>query len=598
MDTTTAPAAAKLAEDRAVVNGPKDDLPGWDAVDWRRAEQDVRRLRQRIFAASKAGDLKKVRNLQRLMLRSRANALVSVRRVTEHNAGRLTAGVDGKVVVGSRAKSEWVDWAQLRCRSWTAKPVRRVYLPKANGKRRPIGIPVVGDRILQALALSALEPEWEARFEPKTYGFRPSRGCHDAIEAIFNTVSGKNPRRRWILDADLAAAFDRLDHDHILSQIGMFPARKLVGQWLKAGVVEHEWFTPTEEGVPQGGVISPVLLNVALHGMEQAAGVRYRTVGVNADRVVPGSPMLVKYADDLVAMCESREQAEQVKTRLAAWLAPRGLVFNESKTRVVRLEEGFEFLGMHIRRYRNGKLLIKPSKAAVQRFRKRLTTEMRSLRGANAHAVVRRLNPIIRGWSAYYRTVVSKKAFVHLDTHMWKLVMSWAKRRHPNKSGRWVVDRYFGAFHKTRRDRWIFGDRDSGAFLAKFAWTRIVRHQVVKGWASPDDPALADYWAARRRRRKPPLDWSRLRLLQAQHGRCPLCRGLLLHADQEPQSPQEWEQWVKVTRKAIRKQAIIADPGHGASDEPVALQLIHAHCARRHPADAARGRRPSLPPSQ
>jgi RNA-directed DNA polymerase len=162
-------------------------------------------------------------------------------------------------------------------------------VPKAGGQRRPLGIPVIGDRVLQALVLSALEPEWEARFEPKSYGFRPGRGCHDAIEAIFNTVSGKNPHRRWVLDADLAAAFDRLDHDHILGQIGTFPARKLVRQWLKAGVVERELFTPTEEGTPQGGVISPVLLNVALHGMEQAAGVRYRTVGVHADRVVPGS---------------------------------------------------------------------------------------------------------------------------------------------------------------------------------------------------------------------------------------------------------------------------------------------------------------------
>jgi RNA-directed DNA polymerase len=408
-------------------------------------------------------------------------------------------------------------------------------------------------------------------------------------------MHGHNPQRRWILDADLAAAFDRLDHDHILSQIGTFPARGLVEQWLKAGVVEREWFTPTEEGSPQGGVISPVLLNVALHGMEQAAGVRYRTAGVNAGTVVEGCPILVRYADDLIAMCHSREQAEQVKARLAAWLAPRGLAFNEGKTRVVGLEDGFEFLGFHIRRYRNGKLLIKPSKAAVQRLRKRLTTEMRAMRGANAHAVVARLNPIIRGWSAYYRSVVSKKTFVQLDTHMWKLALSWAKRRHPNKSARWVVDRYFGAFHKTRRDRWIFGDRDSGAYLAKFAWTDIVRHQQVKGWASPDDPELADYWAERRRRRKPPLDRSRLRLLQAQRGGCPVCRGFLLHADREPQSPHEWEQWVKATRKAIRKHAVIADTGRGTSGEPVALRLIHAHCARRLPVGNAAG--PALQPA-
>ena len=581
LDATISLGATQVGHEHAVVNGPEDELLDWDALDWRRVEDDVRRLRQRIFAASKAGDLKKVRNLQKLMLRSRANALLSVRRVTELNAGRLTAGVDGKVVRSSRSKSMWVDWAQNHCRAWTVKPVRRVYVPKANGKRRPIGIPVIGDRILQALTSAALEPEWEARFEPKTYGFRPGRGCHDAIEAIFNTVGGKNPLRRWILDADLAAAFDRLDHQHILGQLGMFPARKLVEHWLKAGVVEREWFTPTDEGTPQGGVISPILLNVALDGMEQAVGVRYRTSGVNAGNVVAGCPVLVKYADDLVVMCGSREQAEQVEERLAAWLAPRGLTFNEEKTRVVRLEEGFEFLGMHIRRYPNGKLLIKPSKAAVQRFRKRLTVEMRGLRGANAHAVVTRLNPIIRGWSAYYRSVVSKRTFVQLDTHMWKLALSWAKRRHPNKSGRWVVDRYFGAFHPTRRDRWIFGDRDSGAYLTKFAWTKIVRHQAVKGRASPDDPALTDYWTQRRRRRKPPLDQSRLRLLQAQRGRCPLCRGLLLHADHEPQTPDEWETWVKVTRKAIRKHAVTVNAGKGTSDGLDALRLIHTHCKPR-----------------
>ena len=342
-------------EGDGVVNGPEGEFLDWGAVDWRQVEEDVRRLRQRIFAASQAGDPKKVRNLQKLMLRSRANALISVRRVTELNAGRKTAGIDGKTVLLSQGKAEWASWAQLRSRSWTPKPVRRVYIPKAGGKQRPLGIPVIADRMLQAIAVNALEPEWEARFEQKSYGFRPGRGCHDAIEAIFNTVSGKNPWRRWILDADLAAAFDRIDHDHILSQIGMFPARELVRKWLKAGVIEKGWFTPTEGGTPQGGVISPVLLNVALHGMEQAAGVRYRASGVNADRVVPGSPVLVRYADDFVAMCGSREQAEQVKAQLATWLVPRGLKINEDKTRIVRLEEGFDFLGFHIRRYRNAR---------------------------------------------------------------------------------------------------------------------------------------------------------------------------------------------------------------------------------------------------
>jgi RNA-directed DNA polymerase len=576
--------AARPAADADGANGPEDDDLDWTSIRWRRVEDDVRRLRQRIFTASKAGDLKKVRNMQKLMLRSRANALLSVRRVTELNAGRETAGIDGEVVLLPQAKAELASWAQRRGEPWVPRPVKRVYVAKANGKRRPLGIPVIADRCLQALTVNALEPEWEARFESKSYGFRPGRGCQDAITAIYWTVCGKTPKRMWALDADLAAAFDRLDHDHIVASLGTFPARELVRRWLQAGVVERGWFTPTEQGTPQGGVISPVLLNVALHGMENAAGVRYRLTGPQAGETEPGSPVLIRYADDLVGLCHSREQAEQVKARLAAWLAPRGLAFNEEKTRITHLGDGFDFLGFNVRRYRD-KLLIKPSKAALRRIRERLTVEMQALRGANAEAVIQRLNPIIRGWSAYYRGMVSSRAFATLDTHVWRLTHKWAKYSHPNKSKNWIIARYFGAFHKSRRDRWVFGDRDSGAYLLKFAWTKIVRHQMVKGRASPDDPALADYWAKRRRRSKPPLDSTGLRLLKAQHGRCPLCEDLLLHADYEPQSPQDWEQWVKVTRKAVRKQAITADQGPGTPDEPVALRLIHVHCARRHLAD-------------
>jgi RNA-directed DNA polymerase len=567
------------------VNGPEGlpsfDGDAWEHVGWRGHEERVRRLRGRIFKAVQEGDWPLARNLQKLMLRSWSNTLVSVRQATQRNAGRRTAGIDGLVALTSQARAEMAVRVHASIGSHRPSPVRRVYIPKASdkAKMRPLGIPVLSDRCHQARVRNALEPEWEARFEPRSYGFRPGRGCHDAIESLFNTLRGKS-RRVWILDADLAGAFDKISHEHLLGMLGGFPAKGMIAGWLKAGIFEAgKGLAPTGEGTPQGGIISPLLLNIALHGLEEAAGVRYHT-GNYSGTVRPGCPVLTRYADDLVVCCYSRQQAEQVKAQLAGWLEPRGLAFNDAKTRIVPLSEGFDFLGFNLRRYPNGKLLIKPGAKAIKRFRDRLSREFRALRGSNVAAVLATISPVIRGWVAYYRTVVSSSVFHALTGYLWKLTYKWACWSHRNKPRRWIVDRYFGKSDKLRNDRWVFGDRDTGAYLPKPAWTDIVRHTLVKAGSSPDDPALAGYWAHRRHKEKPPLDSCTVRLLSRQDGRCSLCGENLLTPDQPPQSPQGWERWfLQVTRKAITADYLIHhDTPRAARSQRT--HLVHATCHR------------------
>ena len=505
----------------------------WDAIDWRKADRIVRNLRHRIFRASQANDLRRVRSLQKLMLRCYSNILMSIRRVTQVNAGKNTPGVD-KVVVKTPAARGWLVDLMATFQPWRAKPVRRVYIPKSNGKQRPLGIPTVLDRCLQAMVKQALEPEWEAKFEGSSYGFRPGRGCHDALAKI-HLLACPHRRKKWVVDADIQGAFDNINHDFLLQALGEVPGRELIRQWLKAGVLEDDAFHATEAGTPQGGVISPLLLNVVLHGMESALGVRYDGRGKIADKRA-----LVRYADDFVVFCESREDALHVKDKLLpSWLAERGLNLSEEKTRIVPLTEGFDFLGCTIRHYpapgtsRTGyKLLITPSKKATARKRQELREEWSRLSGHNVRTVLRRLNPIIRGWANYYRTIAASKTFTRMDNWMQRRATRYARRMHPNKPKKWRNNRYWGRLNPERDDRWVFGDKHTGAYLLKFRWFKIVRHPLVRGQSSPDDPGLRDYWWARRKINFRCLSASDVRLAEHQDWRCPVCGMDLINGEE------------------------------------------------------------------
>jgi RNA-directed DNA polymerase len=478
---------------------PGDELD-WQAIPWKQVYRTVKNLRQRIFRASKEGDLKKVRSLQRLMLRCQANVLESVRRVTQVNQGKYTSGVD-KVLVKTPQERAALCQELSQLELHKVHPVRRVYIPKKKGTR-PLGIPTIADRCVQAMVKNALEPFWEARFEGISYGFRPGRGCHDAIEKIFRIARG-NTTRPWVVDADIEGAFNNIGHGPLQEAIGNFPARELIKQWLKAGYVEDGILNPTEAGCPQGGVISPLLLNIALHGMEQALGIVY-----NAKGQARGKYAVVRYADDFATFCPTKKDAEEAKRILADWVATRGLRLSEDKTRICHVTEGFDFLGFNIRHYpkpnssRSGfMLLIKPSGESVKQIRKRLKGIWHKHLGSPTVALINEINPVIRGWCNYFRISVASRVFSDLDNFMYYRAKRYARRRHPLKSGWWRTEKYWGQHIGHRRDRWVFMDKQRHATLKKFAWTRIKRHRLVPKTYSPDDPTLQDYW--RQRRAKP-----------------------------------------------------------------------------------------------
>ena len=544
----------------------------WAEIDWKTVEIQVFKLQKRIYKASQRGDTKAVHKLQRLLTSSYFAKLLAVRRVTQDNQGRATAGVDGKKALTPKKRMELANSIDLKTK---AKPLRRVWILKPNAEKRGLGIPTIRDRTAQALVKLAMEPEWEAVFEPNSYGFRPGRSCHDAIGAIFNAIRYKP---KYVLDADITKCFDKINHTKLLEKINTYPTlRKVIKQWLTAGVVDNKIFSKTEAGTPQGGIISPLLANIALHGMETRIK-EFASTWKGYKRDNKNSISLIRYCDDFVILHKDLNRVLEAKEIIEQWLQEMGLELNKCKTRITHtLNEyegniGFDFLGFTVRQFPQGKnqsgkssnqkklgfkTILKPSQEKVLTHLHKVKEVIKQHKTAPQSALVTRLNSVIRGWTNYYSTVCSKETFSSCWDRTFRKLEKWGYKRHSRKSHKWVVNKYW---HTVKNDKWTFGYKDKKGnlkTLMKHSKKKIIRHIKVEGTRSPYDGDWV-YWSTRMGRYCEVESYTAY-LLKEQNGKCNHCglnfkQGDLIETDH------------------------IIPSSKGGRDKLSNYQLLHRHC--------------------
>jgi RNA-directed DNA polymerase len=531
----------------------------WDAINWHQVNDNVRRLQARIVKATKAGRYNKVKALQRLLTHSFSGRCLAVKRVTT-NKGRNTPGVDGRIWKSQVQKAVAVD--ELRAHRYKPRPLKRVYIPKGDGRRRGLNIPAMKDRAMQALYLLALDPIAETTADANSYGFRLGRSPADAIAQCFKALS-RQSSAQWILEADIRACFDTISHEWLLTNIPL--EKKILRKWLEAGFIEEGHYHPTEIGAPQGGIISPVLMNLTLNGLE-------RVLSQRSDlqrRTSTGKRMkvnLVRFADDFIVTAGSKELLEtEVKPLIEGFLKVRGLELSPEKTCITHIGEGFDFLGQHLRKNRQGKLLIRPSAKSLRRLLRKVREITRKHQHVSPGVLIWMLNPILKGWAAYHRHVASKQTFAKADQAIFEAVWRWCRRRHRRKSRRWVKQRYFCQIGS--RD-WVFSgklsvtDKRRPIRLYCLAQTPIRRHTKIRGEANAYDPEWEEYFERRLdEQTKESLKGLKLLLYlwQQQKGLCLVCQQ-------------------KITKRTGWRTHHLTWRAHGGSDRADNLVLLHPDC--------------------
>ena len=519
----------------------------WHEVGWAKVYQGVARLQTRIAKAVKAGEWRKVRALQRLLTNSTGAKALAVRRVTE-NRGRKTPGVDQQT--WSTPEDKWSAVENLSSKRYKPLPLRRIYIPKSNGEKRPLGIPTMRDRAMQALHLLAVDPVAETLGDPHSYGFRRERSTADAIGQVRNVLS-RDVSPKWVLEGDIKGCFDNISHEWLLANVCMDKA--ILRKWLRAGFIEMGRLFQTTAGTPQGGIISPVLANIALDGLQAELTNLFSTVRqARAAKV-----NLVRYADDFIITGSSSELLEnEVRPLVENFLATRGLALSAKKTKVTNVSDGFDFLGWHVRQL-GQQLLVLPSKKNKKSFLGKIRALLRDRKSARQMEVIEKLAPVIRGWANYHRSQNSSQTFARCDNQIWYALWRWSCRRHPTKGKKWIKQRYFKCIEG--RD-WRFAEKDQ--LLPILAGYRKVDHVKIRSEANPYDPTYDQYFSVRLAKRMDKTLEGRRKLRWLwwwQEGLCP-------HCDQ------------KITRESGWHLHHIVQRSQRGSDKLTNLVLLHPNC--------------------